>query len=99
MLHRSPYREAARGVKNNKPGALKCSEIHKDSFFPSVLGTPVCVSDTRPSLSHHVSVGEAWRSCTFTGLPWLSEPSFSVPAGAAGCKSVCNRHAELKAST
>lgn len=56
MLHGSPYREAARGDKNNKLGALKCSGIHKDSFLPSVLGTLVCASDALPSWSHHVPV-------------------------------------------
>lgn len=63
MLHGNPYREAAGGGggggdKNNKLGALKCSQIHKDSFSPSVLGTPVCVSDTLPSPSHDQSVQE-----------------------------------------
>jgi hypothetical protein len=46
--------------KNNKLGALKRSEIHKDSFFSLALGTPVCVSDTLPSPSQDLPVQGAW---------------------------------------
>lgn len=35
----APTERQPGGNKNNKLGALKCSEIHKDSFLPSVLGT------------------------------------------------------------